>query len=1214
MNFYTLKLRPLPIGLCKFIRLIRLVTLFFIFSFVRVNAASYGQKLTIKNATLNYRQIFMEIKQQTGYDVLWQATQFNASEHIAVSFIDASLKEVMNTCIEGKHFSYTIEGMSIVITAKEPVKGDIVQVIRQDSVIYSGIVFDEKGRPMVGATIRLKDGSRSTFSNRSGEFRLYGPLKGSLIISYVGYLNKEITLLRLKNKSSLSVSMVAGSNNLGEVNIVSTGYQEIAKERATGSFEVVTKEQLQHSTSPSLIRRLEGITTGINFNNQLVSPNSSNGMSMESPITNLTIRGKNTLNSNNITSVSGQVLVVIDGIPSPYSIDKVNPNDVESVTLLKDAASASIWGARAANGVIVVKTKKGGYNRQMNVSFNSSFNVTEKLDLFYRKKMSTSDYIDAQVQSYNSIYDPADTESYLADPILANGPQNARSPVFEIMNRRKMGRITSDQAAAQLDSLRSNDIRRDYSKYFLRNALQQSYSLALDGGGSNVTYYLSVGYDKLLNNTKGSDGDRLALTYRMSVRPVKNLELLANIDYNLQQSNNQGTNVITGITDLTFYPYSKLADEKGNHLPIDKTYRSSYLDLLDAAFGDKILEMRYVPLDDIDEGYLKNNAQNINLGLTAVYRFRPAISANLTYNYNKGIVDEYNLVRQNSFFMRDQINFYTDPSNFTKALPLGGNYRTSGTKSENQILRGQLNLNKEWGLRHGIAAVGGVDMTQTISLALRNEYYGYNENTLTSQQNLPFNTNVPLLYYPGSFGILPNLNSGFTNIRTRTLSVYANAAYTFLQRYTVSGSIRKDGSSEFGMGSNKGGTPFYSMGLSWNVNKEAFYYWDLIPRLQLRGTFGYNGNANPLISANQFIYYDYFPQGNTGLPYAYVSGESISNRLLRPERTGIFNIGLDFGFENNRVSGSLEYYNKKTTDLLSGGPSDPTTGFDYIVFNNASLKGYGWDLNLNSVNLRSGSLSWNSNFLFSYNRVKVTDVFSSNPQTAQYYVGENPSYNKGYDLSRMFGYAWGGLDPLTGDPRGIVDGSPVTVNNSGSGRNNFIAIAEAPINTSSVKYIGSAVPVYFGSLRNTFGYRGFSISVNLLYKLGYYFRRRDVVNYDNLFSQQSLQSADYGNRWQNPGDEKFTNVPSLTFPTEGYKDEFYQFAEVNVLKGDHIRLQEVNLSYSFGGKGWFLKNPRVYANISNLGVIWRANKLRLDPDTFDYPVPRTYSFGLSANF
>ena len=1211
----------------------RLTTVILIATIMQVSAAGFAQKITLSEKKANLKSLFKEIRRQSQYNFLYTDAQLASTKPIDIKVSNMEIKAVLDLIFRDQPLTYTVDENTVVVsTRKQSLMDKITEYLK--SVDLSGQVLNEAGYPMLGAIVRVGGTKKVTSTDVEGRFFLKDvDPQGTLIISYVGYRTDTITIA---GKTKFIVKMDPQLNQIQEVRIVSTGYQDLPKERATGSFESISKVQLQHSTDPNLIRRLEGITTSMDFRNDLRPVNSSNLNAQRSPLVNLTIRGKNTLNENENADLngnfSGQVLVVIDGIAIPYSIDKVNPNDVESVTILKDAAAASIWGSRAANGVIVIKTKKGGYNSKLRVSLSSNLNVTEKIDLFYNKTMQIGDFVEAQKLQFLNANKPLPAVS-----ISSLYGQETVSPVAEILDAWKFKGLTTEQEAmAQLEALKNNDIRRDYTKYFLRNAFTQSHALSIDGGSEKFNYRVSGGYDKSLNNTRNSGLDRIVLTYNASARPVKNLELQGNISYNVQNNKEQAEeNRITGIANSTFFPYSRLMDEQGNPAELTKTYRPGFIDLFESTYtGGQFLSWRYKPLEDINEGYSTLKSQNLNLNFSSTYQILKGLSLQATYNYNTGRNEDNSLYRQNSFYMRNLINYFTtslastDPKTgnpvtpYVRQLPLGGQYTTGLTKSSNQTLRGQLNLNKSWNEKHEISAIAGLDLAQNYSILKTDGYYGYNESTLRSDNKLDYKTMIPIIFaedfsgYNGEY--ISNLSRGFLDNKVRTLSWYANAAYTFNRKYTLSASVRKDLSSEFGRGTNQKGTPYYSVGGSWNIAAEPFYHSELFPVLTFRSTFGYNGNVNPSILARPLITYSDV-NGDNELPYAYTGfGTGISNNKLRPEKTGIWNIGMDFGLKGNRLSGSLQYYNKKTTDLLANGELDPSTGYTNITYNTGNLMGHGIDLNLNSLNVQSGLFKWNTNVLFSYNKVKVTKLYAATTSLAGNVVSNSSgSYNEGYDLSRMFGYRWAGLDPETGDPRGYLNGEIVSIADNAAGNAAYQGIQNASL--SEVRYFGSAVPVYYGAVRNTFSYGNFSVSANLMYKLGYYFRRpsSQILNYSQLNSNiPSIQGIEYQNRWQKPGDELHTNVPSAIYTSSNLnRDNFYKYAEINVLKGDHIRLQELNFSYTITpGKSWFIKNPRVSANVNNLGIIWKANKEGIDPEVFDYPNPRSYSFGFSANF
>lgn len=1188
--------------------------------FLQISFASEAQKVTLseKNATLE--SVFKKIRVQTGYDFFGDIDLLKRAKKVNIEVNNVPLEEALNQCLKNQDLTYVISNKIIVIRRESQ------QLTNKNATAFaevniSGRVMDEENKPLAGATITIKRTKSSVRTNQNGEFNLNVDPTDILLISYVGYESQEIKVSSIKTGSQFLITLRSSTAKLKQVEIVNTGYQTLPKERATGSFQTITAKQLQHSTSPDLLKRLEGITTGLDFNNNSIySPTNSSKFRVPT-LSGLTIRGKNNLNTIPNTddfAVGGQPLVVIDGIASPYSIDKLNPNDVESVNILQDAAAASIWGSRAANGVIVVTTKKGQFQTPTSISFDANLNVTDKIDFFYRKVMSTSDFIDAQLAQLN--YNFEQNGQTVPDPVIPNPPANIIaqtpiSPVAEIWNSWKRNKISDEQYKNQIDALRNNDIRNDYTKYFLRNSVMQNYNLSASGGIKNYAYRLSGSYGKTLNNTQASDANRMSVIYSATVKPIKNMSLNANVNYNQQNRNEQGggTNAITGDG---FYPYTRLVDDAGNPIAVPKAYRKAFIDSLAKKFGNKILDLSFKPLDDIKQGYTKYKSQLLNLNLNADYNFSPVFSASVNYNNAWGHDEQTQLRGQNSFYMRDLINRFTNKTTFARVVPLGGLLTPTDRKSNNQTIRAQVNANKNWGDKHELYAIAGAEGAQTYSESRGADFYGYDEQTKSVDNALPFKVRTPLLFIDPSIGtssgIIP-YSTRFNDDKVRTFSFYSNAAYTYDKRYTLSASIRSDYSSIFGRGTNERGATYFSVGGKWDINKEKFYQISWLPSLALKATFGYNGNQNPVVSPLPLISYTRTSFEGYQLPYA--STLDGSNRELRPEKAAFLNLGLSFGTKSNRITGNLEYYVRTTTDLITDTSLDPTTGFTTLYYNAADLRSRGVDFTLSSLNLESNKFNWRSTFLFSYNRVKVTDLFSDKPNTAGQQISNNPPFNKGADLSRLYAYRWAGLDPATGDPMGYIDGKPVRVTGD---YNVYNQIYTAPVSTA--RYFGSSVPVYYGSLINTFNYGNLSVSFNLMYKLGYYVKRSpyDVLRYSQLILTNVVQGEEYARRWQKPGDEKFTNVPSMTFPiTPGLtdnRDDFYYNSEINVLKGDHVRLQQINLSYTLTKGLWAIKSPRIYANVNNLGIIWRANKLGIDPDINDYPNPRSYSIGVSASF
>lgn len=1213
---YTNKLRVPYWCTLKVLLIMRLTTILLIATMMQVSAATFAQKVSLSEKNTPLAKIFKKITRQTGYGFFVGGNLLKQSKPVTIKVTNMELSEALIVIFKDQPISFNIEYNSVVVSEKVKTITESPSAPVNTQITVTGKITDSIGTPLPGATITIKGTDRQVVSDQKGEFILTNVNDNAILkISYVGYGQQEI-----RAKKFLNVVLKPYANKLDEVFVVNAnnGYQDIPKERATGSFEVITAKQLKHSTSGNLLQRLEGITTSIVFNNTSspinsaansgsVNPATGSGISPQSytggyTLDNMTIRGKNTLSTNG----SGNPLVVIDGIASPYDISLINPEDVVSITILKDAAAASIWGSRAANGVLVIKTKRGEFNRPPVVSFNGNISISEKPDLYYLKPMTTSDYIDAEIYGFKQ------ANTSLATPNILDGSSGRLvSPVAEILDAINKGTLTAAEGNAQIDALRNHDIRKDQYKYLLRNAINQNYNLSISGGSKNIAYILTGGYQNLLNNTVKSNSDRVNLSYNMQMKPTQNLDIASGISFNATNKTGLGPLSLSlpfvGLSNLSpyFYPYTRLVDDNGNALAVPY-YRPGFVSALNMAYGSKILDYTYNPLDDLNESYSKNRTQNLNFNLNANYKILPVLSLQLTYNYNLGNNKTEDYYNDQSIYVRDLVNRFTDPVTFKRNIPAGGFYNPQRGDSHNQTGRGLLSFNQTWNSKHEVNAILGTeifDSKSTTSPAYG--YYGYNPRTMQFT-NVTYNTYFNTLFDPNfsTTAQIPNYpGNSFLIGRSRTVSEFLNAAYTYDRRYTVSGSVRKDGSSAFADQTNKTGTPFYSVGASWEINNEKFYNFSWIPYLKLRATFGYNGNSNPGATAYSRIALSTSTDYRTTLPYATV--DNLSNSLLRPERTAITNIGLDFATKNNRLSGSLEYFLKITKDLLSYSPLDPTLGVSGQIFNVADLRGSGVDLRWRTINMKSGSFTWESNFNFSFNDVKVTKNYVDNNVGAISVLTGSNYFYEGNRLSSLYAFKWAGLDQQNGAARAML-GSKIDEDGYSE-------------TFSDLKNMGSAVPLRYGSISNTFSYDNLSLWANITYKLGY-FQRRPASSLFlngtqmNTYSPQQVAGIEYEQRWQKPGDENITNVPSRDINRGMSNDYLYQYADINVYKADNIRLQEVNLSYSFKKGTRYIKNPRIYVNVPVNVMIWRANKLGLDPDVYDYPIPRAYGFGFSANF
>lgn len=1163
------------------LRIMKLIGIILLTAILQVNARSvlYAQTINISVKNTPIATVMREIQQQTGYSFFFNADWLVKANTVTVNLKNASIKDALDIIFKNQPFYYRIINQTIVLKQKVP-DAPIPETDLSSRLMINGKVVNEKGEGLPGASVLVKGTKYSIITTSEGMFTIRLPeAEVTLVVSYIGYKTKEVSVsgadVDLVIHLEPTVTLLKGSE------IVSTGYQTLQREKATGSFEKIDNQLFNRSTGPAVLDRLEGTVPGVFFDRSRIDGGKPG-------LDQMTIRGLSTLVSNT------RPLIVLDNAPYNGDVNNINPNDVESITVLKDAAAASIWGVRAGNGVIVITTKKGKFDQPMLLSFNTNLNMTGKPDLSYVKQMSTSDYIDVEKELFSKgNYDYIISDNYFWSPV---------TPVVDLLNQARSGIITEAAANLKIDSLRKYDVRNDYRKYFYRTGIAQQYALNLSGGSKTVNYFVSGGYDRNRSNRVYYNDDRITLRTALSLKPVKNLDIQISTIYT-QSSQHLPTGDQTAYftySPVILPPYTRLADDQGNPLVITRDYRASFANNP----GDsRLLNWQFNPLEEMNDSYTKGNSYDVLMNLGASYKISKVFSASVSYQYQRtnSSIDELN--GAGSYFARNLINLFTQApgSAVEKPIPVGGILSKSSTNAYNYRLLGGFNVNKTWNNIHEFTALAGAEVSDNYSLSQSSILYGYDDQNLTFQSvdNTSYFNGYTL---PQGGGFIPSGMSVF-NSDYRFTSLYAKASYTYNNRYAVALSARKDASNLFGITPNKRGVPLWSAGANWNISNESFYTLKWLPVLRLRTSYGYNGNTNNSLTAKTSI--SYRPQAPyTNLPYSTVINPP--NKNLSWEKVGITNLGIDFGIRNNRLSGTIEYYIKNSRDLLWLVATPLSTGFQTATTNSVSLFGKGIDIGLHSINI-TGKFIWNTDLSFSYASNKVTKYDALASPTAATYLSASSSILpiKGKPLYAVYSYKWAGLDPQTGDPQGYM--------------NKQISKDYASLVFDSVQnlhYSGSSIPVVFGNLRNTITYKNFSISANIIYKLGYYFKRNSI-NYGNLLNPVNyFGHADYSRRWQQPGDEKNTTVPSMIYPDNSLRDQFYTSSSALITKGDHIRLQDVAASYLLNKPSRYFKSIRIYANVSNLGIIWRANKEHLDPDygAVNPPAPRSVAFGLSADF
>ncbi|RZK39827.1 MAG: SusC/RagA family TonB-linked outer membrane protein [Pedobacter sp.] len=1173
------KLWSPPRALAKLLLIMKLTTLILITAFLQVSANTFAQKVSLSERNASVTSVLDRIRTQTGYDFFYKSINTKNLTNISIQVKDMELKEVLNRILSPQNLEFEIDDKSILIREKQ--KSFFKKMIENFRAIdIRGKVVDENGQPLAGASVVVKGKSKSVKTDQYGVFFIENvDEKDKLVISFMGYQNLEADAA----KDMGNLKMIVENAELDEVVLVSSGYQTLPKERATGSFVQVDNNLLNRSVSPDIISRLSDVVPGLVFNRNGITPREA-----QSPIS---IRGQSTIFARQ------DPLIVLDNFPYTGDISSINPNDIESITILKDAAAASIWGAQSGNGVIVITSKTGKFGQPVQVSLNTNITVQQRPDLYYLPQISTSDYIDIEKMLfqrgyYNSI------ENDLA--------KTAFSPVLDLLIARRDGKISATEADSQIDAFRNKDVREDLRKHLYRNSVNQQYALNIRGGSQNQRYIVSAGFDDNLASTVGNSFSRTTLNATNTYTLLKQkLELTTGIYYtastNLSNAISNSEMNISSARPL--YPYASLTDQQGNPIPLAHVYRKSFLD---QAHAQGLLDWTYNPIVDQQLMDFKTRLTDYRVNLNAKYNISSSFSAQVLYQYVNNTSQTLWRQDKDSWYVRDMVNRFTIVSptgTLTRPVPYGDILTISDEQALSHNLRAQLNYNKVFTNKSGLNVIAGAEVRELATKGFSNRHYGYDSKLATSSI-VDYLSNFTSYVNPASTVNRIFASNGLRDLTDRYISYYGNAAYTYLDRYTFSASGRYDQSNLFGVTTNQKGVPLYSAGASWKIDQEQFYQLSWLPSLTLRATYGYNGNIDKTLSAYTTAEYRAAHQSITGLPYASIINPP--NPELRWERIRMVNFGLDFKTKGDILSGTIEYYLRKGMDLIGQSPLAPQTGMTVFRGNTAETTGNGIDFNITSQNLR-GSLHWNTDFFVSYATDKVTKYLVKPTNIAGSYLSGGtvvPAENR--PLRGVYSYNWAGLDPANGNPRGYLQGEPST---------NYTAIRSSTTFDDLI-YHGTLRPLIFGALRNTISWKGISVSANISYRLKYYFRN-PALNYGTILAGAGGHS-DYSLRWQQPGDELLTHVPSMPLLNQSQRNDFYNYASVHVKRGDHIRLQDINLNYTLNKdrmKALPFRLAQIYLYANNLGIIWKAADGHLDPDALSsFPVARSLACGIKIDF
>ena len=1034
------------------------------------------------------------------------------------------------------------------------------------SFIRGRVINAQDGATIAGSSIKWQNGSTAVLADKHGGFEIMKGISDSiLIISSVGFNEKRMLV---KDINDITVELQADVRNIQEVEVFHTGYQSVPKERATGVFESIDMDKLAHIPSVSILERLDG-------NSSVLFDKGGRSIAM-------TVRGLSTISGNN------NPLIVLDNFPYDGNLSNINPSDVETVTILKDAAASSIWGSRAGNGVIVITTKSGKLNSKIQASIQSMLQIASKPDLGYINGISSKEVLDVERFLFDNRYYNASENSVLR-PFL--------TPFVENLIAHRNGEISDPELQRIIDDYSSRNYRDEFERLMYREARNQQYNIAISGGSSVSSFRLSARVDENVNHSDSRTGRQ---NFRLNNRILLTDKIHVNWDvvYNLEQSRS-GKPYFTMVRKR---PYYRLQDEDGNPIGMPE-YRQRFLEAYPSGY---FMDWNQYLLTDHEHSLTKGKDSNLIGTLGLQYAITDWLKLDALYRYERGNQHAINSNDPESYFTRLLYNTYTEVNlnagTSVNNIPYGSIVNDSYSKLLNHNARLNIDVEKSWGM-HNLKVLLGGEITNRIYLDEYYRNYGVDERVLTIS---PIKYSVPFINpITNRSAYIPFVNSK-GEINNRFVSQFFNGSYSYDNRYVVSASARKDGSNRFGMSTNDKWQPLWSVGGKWNLSNESFYRSRLFERFSLRGSYGVSGTVDQSKSALMVII---FNGNNSDTNFMQGGILQYSNPELRWEKSLMLNLGLEFSMLKGGITGSIDYFNKKGKDLFGLSLADYTAvPMTSLSKNIASIDSHGVDVQL-AGRYKKDKFIVGSNFLISVAKEKVVDYFrSSDNASSNLGSGTRVAPVLGEPIYAIRTYAWAGLNEK-GEPQGILNGEKTT---------DYTLLRNADLSTLTLH--GSAVPIISGYFNPHISYGNWSLLANISYKLGHYFIRRSI-NYStlNTMAQLGQGTGDYQYRWQKPGDEAVTDVPAYYYPANSNRENFYQNSDVLVEKGDLVRLRNINLSYRLPrityGKRSF--NVDLTANATNLGLLWKANKAGLDPEYIgdeSYPAPLSFSLGFNVTF
>ncbi|MCT4614692.1 MAG: SusC/RagA family TonB-linked outer membrane protein [Marinifilaceae bacterium] len=1181
------------------------------------NAESFSQKkkvsLDFKDTKLEY--ILKEIRKQTEWDFFYSRNYLDVDKKFTVSSKNESVEKLLNDLLGDSYQIDFEKGLIIITKAKQKAPKEEKKIKG-----ITGVVKDSKGESLPGVSVVVKGTQIGVSTDINGQFNIVvdKKLDVTLVVSFVGMKTQEV---KLGKKQSCTVILQEATEELE--GIVVTGYQRIEKRKLTSAITSVKGKDVIEPVANSIDQMLQGKIAGMAVMNQTSTPGAA---------PKIRIRGSSSITGNR------EPVWVVDGVvlrdPVPISteelnsmdkvnlignaISSINPQDIERIDVLKDASATAIYGTKAANGVIVITTKRGKKG-PMRINYNSSYSITSrpKYDGMMRMNSAERIAVSEEMRERGLAYDTQRPSNVAYEGALK-----------ELWNKD----ISLSEFDDKVNELRNNNT--DWFDLLFRNSFSTNQTVSISGADDKTSYYASVGFSNSNGATRGVNLKKYNATINLSSKFSEKLS----IDLGLRGSVAKDKRNHSSIAMMNY------AYNTSRAIPAYNPDGTKYFYAEDLAYhlgeaNDDVPDLGYNIFNELENTGSSNNTNSLGLQASLNYKINTYLKYTGMVSYNVSSNDRDDWADERSYYItKDRkmpfgmpIPKEDDTYKQQAKLPYGGEMKTDNTNNTSYTARSTITFNKYFAEKHSVTTNLGFEIQSSKYKGVSSTQFGY----LPLRGRKVVNVN-PADWPAFAQNIADNPNV-YTNNRENLMSYYGTFSYGYDSRYIFNFNIRGDGSNKFGQDKSTRFVPIWSVSTRWNLDRENFLKDSkIISSLSVIASYGTQGNV---------------PEDNP--PYLVVQLGTLDatadqyesrllnfpNKFLRWERTNSYNLGMDFSLFNGAVSGGLQLYKKLGKDQIVTRSISSTNGAASVAINGGDIENKGWELSLSTTAIKTKDFSLGFSFNSSKNYNKITNAGLVNDIFYQQYL-DGTIIKNGKSVNSFYSYKFDKLDE---------NGFPIFKDiNLRDEKGNLVVNTREEAYNRALAFSGKREPDLTGGFTTNLRYKRLTMNFLLSFSLGAKVRLNRLYKDSGQalpYPQQNL-SSEFVNRWKQSVNEN-TVIPVLSDQTMVLSDylrernmmhptdqldqdllvgdnlwQMYNYSDLRVVSGDFLRCRSLSLSYSLANnlcKRLKMNSVNLGFTVNNVFTIKDKDLKGRDPEQVDLgsktiPPQRTYSLSLNVNF